>query len=54
VLAAAECDLGLISCEMSLLTERAGRELTPATRQEHDPGSPLPAVPLQAGVPESQ
>jgi uncharacterized protein len=54
VLAAAECDLGLISCEMSLLAERAGRELTPATRQEYDPGSPLPAVPLQAGGPESQ
>ena len=50
VLAAAECDLGLISCEMSLLTQRAGRELTPATRQEYDPGSSLPAVPLQAGV----
>ena len=53
VLAAAECDLGLISCEMSLLAERAGPELTPATRQEYDPGSPLPAVPLQAGGPES-
>jgi uncharacterized protein len=50
VLAAAECDLGLISCEMSLLAERAGRELTPATRREYDPGSPLPAVPLQAGA----
>lgn len=50
VLAAAEGDLGLISCEMSLLAERAGRGLTPATRQEYDPGSPLPAVPLQAGV----
>jgi predicted regulator of Ras-like GTPase activity (Roadblock/LC7/MglB family) len=50
VLAAAECDLGHISCEMSLLAERAGRESTPATRQERDPRSPLPAVPLQAGV----
>ena len=49
VLAAAECDLGLISCEMSLLAERAGPELTPATRQEYDPGSLLPAVPLQTG-----
>jgi predicted regulator of Ras-like GTPase activity (Roadblock/LC7/MglB family) len=49
VLAAAECDLGLISCEMSLLAERAGPELTPAIRQEYDPGSLLPAVPLQAG-----
>lgn len=54
VLTAAECDLGLISCEMSLLAERAGPEWTPATRQEYDPGSLLPAVPLQAGVPESQ
>jgi predicted regulator of Ras-like GTPase activity (Roadblock/LC7/MglB family) len=54
VLAAAECDLGLISREMSLLAERAGRELMPATRQEYDPGSPLPAVPLQAGGPEGQ
>ena len=50
VLAAAECDLGLISGEMRLLADRAGRELTPATRQEYDPGSPPPAVPLQAGV----
>ena len=50
VLAAAECDLGLISGEMSLLAERAGRAPAPATGQEHDPGSPLPAVPLQAGV----
>jgi uncharacterized protein len=50
VLAAAECDLGLISREMSLLAEQAGRELTAATRREYDPGSPLPAVPHQAGV----
>jgi uncharacterized protein len=54
VLAAAECDLGLVSCEMSLLAERAGQELTPATRQGYDPGSPLPAIPHQAGGPESQ
>ena len=53
VLAAAECDLGLISCEMSLLAERAGPELTPATRQDYDPGSLLPAIPLQAGGPKS-
>ena len=53
VLAAAECDLGLICGEMSLLAERAGRELTPAARREYDPGSPLPAVPLQAGVREA-
>jgi uncharacterized protein len=53
VLAAAECDLGLVSCEMSLLAERAGREPAPATVREHDPGSPLAAVPLQAGGSES-
>jgi predicted regulator of Ras-like GTPase activity (Roadblock/LC7/MglB family) len=52
VLAGPECDLGLVCGEMSLLAERAGRELTPATRREYDPGSPLPAVPLQAGVRE--
>jgi uncharacterized protein len=46
VLAAPECDLGHISGEMSLLAERAG--------QQHHPGSPLPAVPLQAGSPQSQ
>ena len=33
VLAAAECDLGLVAYEMSLLVERVGRELTPAKRQ---------------------
>jgi hypothetical protein len=33
VLAAAECDLGLVAYEMSLLVERVGRELTPAVRQ---------------------
>ncbi len=33
VLAAAECDLGLIAYEMGLLVERVGRELTPAKRQ---------------------
>jgi predicted regulator of Ras-like GTPase activity (Roadblock/LC7/MglB family) len=53
VLATAECDLGLISCEMSLLAERAGPEPAPATRQEYNPGSPLPAVPLQARGPEA-
>jgi len=53
VLAATQCDLGLISREMSLLAGRAGRELSLATRQDYDPGSPLPAVPLQAGGSES-
>ena len=33
VLAAAQCDLGLVAYEMSLLVERVGRELTPAKRQ---------------------
>ncbi len=33
VLATAQCDLGLVAYEMSLLVERVGRELTPATRQ---------------------
>jgi uncharacterized protein len=33
VLAAASCDLGLVVYEMSLLVERVGRELTPASRQ---------------------
>jgi hypothetical protein len=32
VLAAVDCDLGLIAYEMSLLVERVGRRLTPATR----------------------
>jgi uncharacterized protein len=32
VLAAADCDLGLIAYEMSLLVERVGRDLTPASR----------------------
>jgi hypothetical protein len=41
VLAATECDLGLISREMSLLAERAGRELTPGPRQGYHPGSSL-------------
>jgi uncharacterized protein len=33
VLATAECDLGLVTYEMSLLVERVGRELTPSKRQ---------------------
>jgi uncharacterized protein len=32
VLAAAKCDLGLVVYEMTLLVERVGRELTPASR----------------------
>jgi uncharacterized protein len=33
VLAAPKCDLGLVAYEMTLLVERAGRMLTPSTRQ---------------------
>ncbi len=33
VLAASTCDLGLVAYEMSLLVERVGRMLTPATRR---------------------
>lgn len=32
VLAAADCDLGLVAYEMTLLVDRAGRALTPAAR----------------------
>lgn len=32
VLAAADCDLGLVAYEMTLLVDRAGRALTPAVR----------------------
>jgi predicted regulator of Ras-like GTPase activity (Roadblock/LC7/MglB family) len=32
VLAASNCDLGLVAYEMTLLVERVGRMLTPATR----------------------
>jgi predicted regulator of Ras-like GTPase activity (Roadblock/LC7/MglB family) len=33
VLATAKCDLGLVVYEMTLLVERVGRELTPASRE---------------------
>lgn len=33
VLAAPDCDLGLVTYEMGLLVERVGRQLTPAARQ---------------------
>jgi uncharacterized protein len=33
VLAVSDCDLGLVAYEMSLLVERVGRELIPASRQ---------------------
>jgi len=32
IMAASTCDLGLVAYEMTLLVERAGRVLTPATR----------------------
>lgn len=34
VLAASNCDMGLVAYEMTLLVERAGRVLTPALRAE--------------------
>ncbi|HTU05995.1 MAG TPA: roadblock/LC7 domain-containing protein [Trebonia sp.] len=33
VLASPDCDLGLVSYEMSLMVERAGRMITPASRR---------------------
>jgi uncharacterized protein len=50
VLAAADCDLGLIAYEMSLLVGQAWRVAIPATRQDFDPESPPPAVPPQGEV----
>lgn len=38
VLAAADCDLGLVAYEMALLAERTGRALTPEARK------PFPAI----------
>jgi len=40
VLAASTCDLGLVAYEMTLLVERAGRVLTPATRGVMQPAIP--------------
>jgi predicted regulator of Ras-like GTPase activity (Roadblock/LC7/MglB family) len=34
VLAAPDCDMGLVAYEMALLVERVGRVLTPALRAE--------------------
>jgi hypothetical protein len=39
VLAAADCDMGLVAFEMALLAERAGRALTPQVRGT-PPGGP--------------
>jgi uncharacterized protein len=38
VLAAADCDTGLVAYEMSLLVERVGSVLTPAMRGAQSPG----------------
>ncbi|MBA9004673.1 MULTISPECIES: roadblock/LC7 domain-containing protein [Thermomonospora] len=40
VLAAPDCDLGLVAYEMTLLVERVGRVLTPALRTELGAGPP--------------
>jgi len=41
VLAAPECDLGLVSYEMVLLGEQAGRVLTPEARRQLTRRGPL-------------
>jgi len=38
VLAAADCDMGLVAYEMSLLVERVGSALTPQVRGAQSPG----------------
>jgi hypothetical protein len=38
VLAAADCDTGLVAYEMTLLVERVGSALTPAMRGAQSPG----------------
>jgi predicted regulator of Ras-like GTPase activity (Roadblock/LC7/MglB family) len=40
VLAAPDCDMGLVAYEMTLLVERVGRALTPALRTELGAGPP--------------
>jgi predicted regulator of Ras-like GTPase activity (Roadblock/LC7/MglB family) len=40
VLAAADCDMGLVAYEMALLVERAGRVLTPQLRRAPQPWGP--------------
>lgn len=40
VLAAPDCDMGLVAYEMALLVERVGRVLTPETRNSEFPGWP--------------
>jgi hypothetical protein len=38
VLAAVDCDMGLVAYEMTLLVERVGRALTPQVRSALPPG----------------
>ncbi len=38
VLAAVDCDMGLVAYEMTLLVERVGRALTPRVRSAQTPG----------------
>jgi uncharacterized protein len=38
VLAAVDCDMGLVAYEMTLLVERVGRTLTPRARSAQPPG----------------
>lgn len=38
VLAAPDCDMGLVAYEMTLLVERVGRALTPQARGAQSPG----------------
>lgn len=52
VLAAPDCDLGLVAYEMTLLVERVGRVLTPALRaqeQQQPPYSGPPVTEMGAG-----
>ncbi|TYB42829.1 MULTISPECIES: roadblock/LC7 domain-containing protein [Actinomadura] len=52
VLAAPDCDLGLVAYEMTLLVERVGRVLTPALRaqdQQQPPFSGPPVTEMGAG-----
>jgi hypothetical protein len=51
VLAAPDCDLGLVAYEMTLLVERVGRVLTPALRaqEQQPPYSGPPVTEMGAG-----
>src|SRR5690606_40440970 len=52
VLAAPDCDLGLVAYEMSLLVERVGRVLTPALRAQEQQGQQ--GQPPYSGPPRSE